>query len=46
MTTASIVNKKPSGRPRTLRTPENEESHGQCQTTFRDVPYLQWSSPE
>jgi hypothetical protein len=23
-----------------------EESHGQCQTTCRDVPYLQWSSPE
>jgi len=23
-----------------------EESHEQCQTTCRDVPYLQWTSPE
>ena len=23
-----------------------EESHGQCQTMCKDVPYLQWSSRE
>jgi len=40
-TTASIVDKKPSGRPQTVQTLENMrrvESHGQCQTTCPDVP--------
>ena len=44
-TTASIVNKKPPGCPRTVRTLENVRrmAHAfQC----RDVPYLQWSSSE
>ena len=44
-TTASIVNKKPPGRPRTVRTRENVHRLAHA-FKRRDVPYLQWSSPE
>jgi len=44
-TTASIVNKKPPGHPRTVQTPENVRwmAHAFQRSP---QPYLQWSSPE
>jgi hypothetical protein len=44
-TTASIVDKKPPGRPRTVRTPENVRRVAHI-FQRSPQPCLQWSSPE
>jgi transposase len=44
-TTASNDDKKPPGRPRTVRTPENVRRVAHA-FQRSPQPYLQWSSPE